>query len=241
MFIVKSAYLFNSPLDGASLAKLAPIVEVLPNFTEIVKENMLWGIFSKEDIFSLPQKLSKDHPFKPRGDYNNIFNLSYEFIEQAKAQVKEKFSIENPMFFVPEVEATIIGKQISANVEYEDCDVKVNNLLDSQTYFNKNEVEVIIAPTLPDCYVVFGALINGNCFEPTNTWVLPYMDSYEEWRREVMHELYNYYIQIGGHGRWIQNDYNGTYIAQVNNDIGDGGSIFIMASNGDIQGYVDMH
>lgn len=241
MFIVKSPYVFNSQIDADSVGKLGPILDVMPNFAEIVKENMLWGLFAKEDVYSLSKSLSKNHEFVAKGYFSNVFNFDYKLIEEAKAQIKEKFNIETPMFFAPEVEASILGKQIAASVDYEDCDVKVVALHTEQNCFNETYVEMIVSPTLPDSEVVFKSLINGSYFEPANTWVLPYMDAYDEWKHEVMRELHDYYIQIGGHGRWIQHDYNGTYIAQVNNDIGDAGSVFITVHEDNIEGYVDMH
>lgn len=241
MFIVKSPYVFNSKIDADSVGKLGPLLDIMPNFAETVKENMLWGIFAEKDIFSLSKGLGKDHELAARGYYSNMFNLPYDFIEEAKSQVKEKFNIEQPKFFAQEVETILTGKQIAASLDYEDCDVKVAAVTNAQKCFNKSNVEVIVSPTLPDSDVVFASLINGNYFEPANTWVLPYMDAYDEWRHEVMRELHDYYIQIGGHGRWVQNNYNGTYVAQVNNDIGDAGSVFIMANEGNIEGYVDMH
>ena len=67
------------------------------------------------------------------------------------------------------------------------------------------------------------------------------MDMYDEWKYKVMDKLSHYLWQIGGHGRWIQSDYNGSYIAQAKIEIGDCGSVFIYVYNDEVKGNVDMY
>ena len=98
----------------------------------------------------------------------------------------------------------------------------------------------VIAITLPDSGVVFDTLIKGNIYDEANLWSLEYLDKYDMWKNDVMEKLYDYLWQIGGHGRWIQSDYNDTYLAQVNIEIGDAGSIFIECAKEKITGGIDM-
>ena len=67
------------------------------------------------------------------------------------------------------------------------------------------------------------------------------MDKYEDWRNKVMDSLYEYKWQLGGHGRWIQDGYNGSYIAQANINIGDAGSVFLVVEDKLVKGYIDMY
>ena len=56
----------------------------------------------------------------------------------------------------------------------------------------------------------------------------------------LIKSLYSFTFQVGGHGRWTQDDYNNSYIAQLNFDIGDSGSIYIYTDSQSIKSQLDM-
>ena len=136
------------------------------------------------------------------------------------------------------MDSIIKNKSFSVFLDYEDSDVLIE---ESEKTKDIKEKDLIIAITLPDSGIIFSDYIDGHWFEDKNQWIIEYMDKYEEVKHKMMQKLYNYFVQIGGHGRWIQNDYNVSYVAQLNMDIGDCGSIFIEARDGEIKGYVDMY
>lgn len=209
--------------------ELQEMVIMFPNLKEKIVQNMLWGIFSKEFIYSGSEKE------KSRYDY--VTHFSYKIIELAENELKK--SGENFVkFFDDKVKDIIKTKSFSVFLDYEDSDVLME---ESEKTKDIKEQDLIIAITLPDSGVVFEDYIEGHWFEDKNQWIIEYMDKYDHVKHELMQKLYNYFVQIGGHGRWIQNDYNGSYVAQLNMDIGDCGSIFIEARDGDIKGYVDMY
>lgn len=209
--------------------ELADIATIFPDLQEKVEQQLLWGIFSKNDIFSDPKEKYRNH---------NVFaSLSYEIVEQAKQEL-EKHGEKQCEFFSPNVDKVFKEKNVAIYLDYEDCDVKVENV--DTVNINKNIV-ALIAPTLPDSTTVFESLVKGNMFDEANRWLWEYMDIYDKWKYQVMDKLYDYVWQIGGHGRWIQNDYNDTYVAQANIEIGDAGSVFIEIRDNELQAYVDMY
>lgn len=209
--------------------ELQDIAVIFPELKEKIEQKMLWGIFSKEDIFICPKEKYRHH--------QAFASLSYEIVEKAKEELKKQGEI-NAQFFVPEVDKIFKEKNVEIFLDYEDCDVKVENV---SLVKMKKDIQAVIAYTLPDSSVVFESLVKGNMFDEANRWLWEYMDMYDSWKYKVMDKLYWYLWQIGGHGRWIQNYYNDTYVAQANIEIGDAGSVFIEIRDKDMNAYVDMH
>lgn len=206
---------------------LNSVVSIFPEVKEKIEKEMLWGIFF--------EKLPYEIPFQ----YDEMFSIPYSIVQASRSAIGQ---LDNRNFFAPGIEEALQGKQVIITLDYEDCD--------AETYFRKEKtpvildqsMEIIVSPTLPDAEMVFSDLIQGNIFEgEKNTWLFEYMDLYDEARYQIMEKLYRYYYQIGGHGRWIQGDYNGRYIAQVNNGIGDAGSVFVTYTNNKFLAWVDMY
>ena len=218
-------------LDSALVTGLADIVTIFPDFRQKVQDSLLWGIFSKEQPFEAPEK--------DKRYYSSFAYLSYDVVELARQEL-QKSGEKNPQFFFYKVDEVFKEKDAEVYLDYEDSDVLIEEVEKEKHQYNK-DFQGFIALTLPDSGIVFDSLIEGNVYDDKNTWVLEYMDTYDAWRHDVMERLYRYVWQIGGHGRWIQSDYNDTYVAQANIDIGDAGSVFIEIRDKDIKGYVDMY
>ncbi len=225
MFKIMSVESLEKEIDEAFGGELNDITLILPEVINVVKKSIMWGIFSNEDIYDSPK--------------NALGIISYDIIVKAKEEL-DKVGEKNLPFFDESVEKVFCEKDLTIEVDYEDCAVDVieGNVLNKKI----TSKEIIIAPTLPDSDTVFSSLVNGDLFEgEKNTWLFPYMDKYDEWKYEKMDNLSRYLWQIGGHGRWIQGDYNGRYVAQANIDIGDAGSVFIDIYNEKVTGGVDMY
>lgn len=216
-------------IESSMEVELKDMVMMFPDLKEKIIKNMLWGIFSKEFIYSGKEK--------ENGRYDYVTNFSYKIIELAENELK-KSGETVVKFFDDKVKDIIKNKSVSVFLDYKDSDVLIE---DSEKTKDIKEQDLIIAITLPDSGVVFEDYIEGHWFEDKNQWIIEYMDKYDHVKHELMQKFYNYFVQIGGHGRWIQNDYNGSYVAQLNMDIGDCGSIFIEARDEEIKGYVDMY
>lgn len=230
MFTVIPKQAILSQLHEALGDKLADIVMIFPELQQKVEEGILWAIFSKESIYEVPEEKHRRH--------DSFAYLSYDVIELAKQELVKVGEVQAEFFF-PEVDKAFKEKDINVYLDYEDCDVKVESLEKSVKTINK-DAKVVIAATLPDSGIVFESIIQGNLFDDANRWLLEYMDMYDAWKHDAMSKLYDYLWQIGGHGRWIQSDYNETYLAQANIDIGDAGSVFFEVRDKEVKGYVDM-
>lgn len=209
--------------------ELQDIVLIFPDLKEKIEQKMLWGIFSKHDLYEAPKEKHRRH--------QAFASLSYDIVEQAKQQLQQQGESQ-AQFFVPEVDKAFKQQIVEMFLDYEDSDVKVEQIASVKL---KQDMQVVIAPTLPDSSVVFESMITGNMFDENNRWLWHYMDIYDKWKYQVMDKMYSYLWQIGGHGRWIQNDYNDTYVAQANILIGDCGSVFVEIRDNKIQAYVDMY
>lgn len=231
MFTIISKEDILTKFEEALQTSLQELVVMFPDFHQKVLDSVLWGIFSKEDPFEAPEENKSYH--------NSFAYLSYEIVELARQKLQESGEI-NPQFFYYKVDEIFQKKGVEIYLDYEDSDVLTVEVEKQKRQINK-EFQGFIALTLPDSGIVFESLIEGNVYDNANVWVLEYMDTYDAWRHEIMRSLYAYLWQIGGHGRWIQSDYNETYIAQANIDIGDAGSVFIEVREGEMKGYVDMY
>lgn len=216
-------------IQAAIENELHDIAVIFPDLKEKIEKKMLWGIFSKQDVFNVPKEKYRNH--------QAFASISYEIVEKAKQELK-KSGETNGEFFVPEVDKIFKEKNVEIFLDFEDCDVKVDDVKEVKM---KKDIEAVIAATLPDSSTVFESLVKGNMFDEANRWLWEYMDIYDSWKYKVMDKLYWYLWQIGGHGRWIQNDYNNTYVAQANIEIGDAGSVFIEIRDNNMHAYVDMH
>lgn len=215
--------------EDALLDKLSDIVLIYPDFADNVKKNMLWGIFSKESCYSIDKMRHED-----------FAHIDYTIVEKAREFLQAN-AVTDPQFFAPSVEQYLKDKKLTVSMQFEDCEVTVEETQEVKNI--RREFQGILCLTFPDADIVFDSMIQGDLFDSTgqNEWLLGYVDIYEDWRHEAMRCQYHYLWQLGGHGRWIQRDYNGTYIAQVNIDIGDAGSVYIEVVENIPMGCVDMH
>lgn len=230
MFTILNKEEMIEKIDKGLKNELEDLVLVFPTIREKIIENLLWGIFSKNKPFKTEEKT--------KGYYENFALLSYDIIEIAKQKLKT-VGEEESQFFAPLVDSHFKENDFLVSINYEDCEIKIDKISKVSKSISE-DYRAIIASTLPDSGVVFDTLIKGNIYDEANRWSLEYLDKYDSWKHEVMENLYDYLWQIGGHGRWIQSDYNETYLAQVNIEIGDAGSVYLEYSNDKITGGIDM-
>lgn len=213
--------------EDAKSKRLSDILLIEPNFSSIIQNNMLWGIFSNNNAYSID-----------KSNERNLAHLDYTIVEKARAAL-DNAGVKNSHFFSPEVESFFQTNKLSVLLDSENCEVQVEIVAETKPLCPN--YQGLLCLTFPDSTIAFESLIAGDTFDRKNEWLLEYMDIYEEWRHETMRCQYQYVWQIGGHGRWIQNDYNGTYLAQANIDIGDCGSVYLEVVEREPRGCVDMY
>lgn len=231
MFTVQPKEEMIGKIDQALTTELKDVAQMFPQLREKIVEAMLWGIFSEIQPYKTSAKDKK---------YLHAFSLmSYDIVELAKKEL-DKVGEKEAQFFVPSVDAVFQKKDFTVFVDQEDCDVEIEETVKTPKAIVP-DYEGIIAITLPDSYVVFETMIEGNFYDNKNHWVLEYMDMYEAWKHEAMQNIQRNVWQIGGNGRWIQDDYNDHYVAQANMNFGDGGSVFIEIHDEEVKGGIDMY
>lgn len=230
MFTILSKEEMIEKIDSGLKGSLEDLLVIFPTIREKIIQTLLWGVFSENKPFKTEEST--------QGYYENFALVSYDIIELAKEKLK-KSGVENTQFFVSFVDSDFRKNDFLIGINYEDYDIKIEKVSQISKVMT-NDYKGIIASTLADSSVVFESFIKGDLYHDSNLWLLEYLDKYDMWKHEIMENLYNYRWQIGGHGRWIQTDYNNTYLAQINIDIGDAGSIFIECDNGKIKGGIDM-
>lgn len=184
---------------------------IIPELKNKIESTILYGLFFNEPIFKNEKSFSFDFSFL------NKFN---------------EFS-----FFNKEITDLIINKKIDVLID-DDFNILINEHNSNLIFDDK---EYIVSPTLADSEIIFKELIIGDLYDDANIWLLEYMDMYDNFKYELMKKLYFKTYQIGGHGRWIQSDYNDVYVGQLNLNIGDNGSIYLYIKDSSIKSNLDMY
>ena len=227
MFSIISRSVIESQISSAMKAELKEInqLAIFSDFEKSLKEKMLWGIFSQ---------FSTNDNFDEKGYYQYIGQISFSLVDKAKSFLKDNNELGE--FLNKNVENIFSNKVIGIYVDFEgfktDLVLEKDNVLPI-------DYSAQLALTLPDSEILFNEFLSNN-YEK-DKWLYEYMDKYEDWRNKVMDSLYEYKWQLGGHGRWIQDGYNGSYIAQANINIGDAGSVFLVVEDKLVKGYIDMY
>ena len=79
-------------------------------------------------------------------------------------------------------------------------------------------------PVLPPV----GELIDLDSIDLKDSYMWQIIDSYEEWKWALeARTIKNRFIQIGGWPYWIQDGEDEKFVARINNEWGDGGSVYL--------------
>lgn len=220
-----------SEVEAGIQNELSELLAIHPSLKEKIIANLSWGVFSNIAPFV------KTEDSKSR--MSQFMSFSPSLFVLASAALKEE-GYSNPIFLVDSVKKSIEEQRFTAYLNVEDFEVC---LMDSQEPDVNPDFEGVVSLTLPDAELVFKELIVGDLFsqDRKNDWIFKYLDAYTDWQYRVMRQFHNYVWQFGGQGRWIQGDYNGSYIGQANIDIGDAGSVFFSCVAGQVCADIDMY
>jgi hypothetical protein len=218
--------------------KLELTMVLVPDLKERLLRGLRWSFFLSEEI-NLPTQ-TKLTASNNKRDFSPLITIDGNEVLESFSEIKKHDLLQVGMF-IPEVESGIKNKIVEISLSYEDCETLVLSKVSSaknvnvEEFFKYFELQL----TLPGVDEVF----DGYNLDSLSKIQLEAMDEFEHWRWDVGNKVHAYpYLQIGGNGHWIQGDYSDSYFAQVNNDIGDAGSVYILYSDdGDFQSWVDMY
>ncbi len=189
------------------------LLEVFPEVLDHIESHMLHAVFLKNSVQS---------------EHSICLSWNHDWLTQIEAKYP------NIQIFSEEVRTYLLSHSFEATHQreyyrnhdvFEGCEAKI-------------EQDVFLIPTLPSSETVFKQFIEGGIFSPKNEWILEYLDMYDDAMFEV--QKHRYYIQIGGHGSFIQDELDG-YIGQVNAEIGDAGSFYVYLEKDEIKAEVQMY
>lgn len=218
--------------------KLELTIVLVPDLKERLMKGLRWSFFLDEEInLPLNTKLTATNN---KRDFSPLVTIDGNEVLEAFSEIKKHDLLQVDMF-IHEVENGIKDKVVEISLNYEDCETLVSSKKSTVAKVNTEEFFKYfdLYLTLPSVDEIF----EGYNLDSLSKIQLEAMDEFEHWRWEVGNEVHAYpYLQIGGNGHWIQGDYSDSYFAQVNNDIGDAGSVYIVYSDdGDFQSWVDMY
>lgn len=236
---------FFTKIERAMQEQLADCLMIMPDLKERIIKGLRWALFSRDGKQSpseavLSQIQTKTKWKESEGMYEPDALLK---VSGPEVLAVEDFIVSQGLHVAPiftqSVKQKLQGKDVFVTFEYEDLDTQVvakpahTHSVNLKPFLQAFELRL----TLPDVDEIFGFAD----LREIQDWQFEYIDAYEEWKWQVEHQGHRHpYIQIGGHGHWIQGSYDDCYIAQVNNDVGDCGSVYIMVEE-EFKGWVDMH
>jgi hypothetical protein len=234
--------LFFDEIDRACLSgKLSEISETFPDFKEKVIKNLRWGLFLRKNTKSLKNIKTKPN-FSGDFSFENeaLFYVSSIELQLLENEIKAQDIFQCPIFS-DYVYENIKNKDLFIDFECHDFEVTVQTKESENVDVNINDLLSIyeLRLTLPESEDVLNIIVKRNMSD----WEINIIDTYDQWKWDFSeNQQKRSYLQVGGHGSWIQYSYDKEYIAQVNNDVGDCGSVYVYFSEqGKFKGHVDMY
>lgn len=217
--------------DGLRDAKLS-----IDELKKKVLGGLRWGLFLRKDVKNINSSRTIAFPSDEIG-LAPLVRINFHEICALQKQIKT-FGFYKAPIFSDEIDQQFLNREVKVNFCHDTLKTTIVEVLST---FNKADTTKLLKHfefklTLPEAEEVFG--IDNESLVDDET--LMQLDVYDEWKSSIEQD-YDTYFQIGGNGKWIQNCYSHNYIAQVNNDIGDGGSVYIvLRPNGDFKSIVEM-
>lgn len=217
--------------DGLRDAKLS-----IDELKKKVLGGLRWGLFLRKDVKNINSSRTIAFPSDEIG-LAPLVRINFHEICALQKQIKT-FGFYKAPIFGDEIDQQFLNREVKVSFCHDTLKTTIVEVLST---FNKADTTKLLKHfefklTLPDAEEVFG--IDNESLVDDET--LMQLDVYDEWKSSIEQD-YDTYFQIGGNGKWIQNCYSHNYIAQVNNDVGDGGSVYIvLRPNGDFKSIVEM-
>lgn len=103
----------------------------------------------------------------------------------------------------------------------------------SVEYLNKApSLDWFICCHIPDVDIIEEYLFPNVSYKDMSPEVLSWLDAYQEWRSNQYSKYYDYLVQAGGYGYFVQRNLR-NFVCQLNLEIGDGGSLYVWLDNGE--------
>lgn len=232
MFIIEPSSVMIAKIHEAMETTLHDVSMILPNLEIELIDRLRWAIFS-ESRYNMMDRPSP-------GRYAHVADIASHMFDDATYFLQAHHELDRP-FVIDMVRHVCAGQEMHIYVDVEDCDVRIETEPANLSAEINQKDKFYLACSLPDSQSIFESLIQGHLFHDANTWLFPYMEVYDDWAHDVMSKYQRMLWQMGGYGRYIQDDYEGHYIGQINLGIGDGGNVYLYIQDKSIKGSIDMY
>jgi hypothetical protein len=218
--------------DGLRDAKLSTA-----ELRKKVLGGLRWGLFLRKGVKNVNSSRTVAFPSDEIG-LAPLVRINFHEIMALQKQIKT-FGFYKAPIFSDEIDQKFLNREIKVDFCH---DTLKSTIVEVLSTFNRPDTTKLLKHfefklTLPDAEEVFG--IDDESLVDDDT--LMQLDAYDEWKFSIEQD-YDTYFQIGGNGKWIQNCYSHNYIAQVNNGVGEDGSVYIVfRPNGDFKSIVEMY
>jgi hypothetical protein len=202
-----------------------------------VLSGLRWGLFLRENVRRNSNSRTIAFPSDEIG-MAPLVRINFHEVCALQKQVKT-FGLYNAPIFSEEIDQKFLNREIQVDFCH---DTLKSTIVEVRSTFNRPDTTKVLNNfefklTLPDAEEVFDIDEDSSVDDE----ILMQLDTYDAWKWSIEKD-YDTYFQIGGNGRWIQNCYGHNYIAQVNNNVGDYGSVYIICRpNGDFKSIVEMY
>lgn len=214
---------------------------MFPQLQEHILSNLRWGLFFEK----LPLELQQPEAFNGSTQW---FKFNSAMIQCADSVIAKNCPNLSHFKFFDDSVSDYLAKISSFSVvgsDYEQFEYDV--ILDQNlTTVDFSKWDAKLALTIPDDSIFRTVLKSlGLKKHEYPDWMLPCMDAYFEYRCEHRRKLKidRTYYQLGGYGSFIQANYDKSYIGQINAELGDAGSIYMLKRMEDSTpcAHLDMH
>lgn len=177
-------------------------------------------------MFSLKGLEEEDSPFtsmlkSDRGDAKALLHLNVSEV----VQLNELFDGHSPLQKSMDLEK-LGNKSVKVYFDYERSHPSVR--VERCEGFDIDMQEVLkrweCLPVLPP----IDTFLDLDAIDSDDTYMWEISDAYEEWKWEIEGKMFgNRFIQIGGWPHWVQDGDDEKFVARINNEWGDGGSVYL--------------
>jgi hypothetical protein len=237
--ILKHQKDFFSAIDIAVEKDLAIIQMPAKELKERIIEGLRWGLFLRKNVRQVHGL--RTAVFNSRDEYElePLMRLNFHEIRSLQEEM-EAYGFYHCPIFSDKIDKKFLDTEIQVNFCH---DTLESNIREIRSIFSRTDTKKLlkcfdVKLTLPDAEEIFDIEEGGY---PLDAETIAELDAYDHWKWSI-EKHYDSLLQIGGNGRWTQYNYGETYIAQVNNDVGDAGAVYVtLSKKGDFKSFVEMY
>lgn len=233
-------------VEEAFYSDLFEIGTLFPDIEEEILDNIRFGLFSKPKekciapflkdtcvgVLSYTSEASRIESEVGELQINFQQLQALDFFIRKKLTENQTLRPQCPesFLFSPGTWSQLENKFLEVYFDYEDRDAYCKQYdLDPKISLKSKDLDWTenweISAMVPDCEDLWPDINQWSQFD----WRWESISQYENWRVKLMDQNFSKapsYVQIGGYGKFIQHSYK-HYIAQINNEVGDAGALFL--------------